>query len=371
MKFRIKYADQVVGVFVILAFVLLALILVAMGGRQRWFARDYKYLSQFPSSTGVSVGTPLLYKGFQIGRINKVRLTPNNNVDVVFIVYDTFIDRVRKNSILELVVSPIGLGNQLLFHPGKTTELLPEGSLVPSFDTPEGKWLVDEGLVDRPPKDDTITRLISNINPLVENINATVVQLDKALIQVNGAMSGKGTGPVAEAIQNAADSVVKVKQLLTQVNQTLGNTSPRLDAILADVQTSVDSVKQLANSATVIGKNLEQTSESLKDPTGLIPKLLDPKGSLKTFLDDGNVLFNRVDNSLAQVEKSLTNLENTTATLADQMPRIAATIDEARSAIVSAQDVMEGLKNNPLLRGGIPEKVAPQAAPTGLRTTDF
>ena len=50
------------------------------------------------------------------------------------------------------------------------------------------------------------------------------------------------------------------------------------------------------------------------------------------------------------------------------MPSIAVTIDEGRTAIKQAQDVLTGLKNNPLLKGGIPERrrpAAPQPEPEG------
>ncbi len=368
MKFRIKYADQIVGVFVLLAIILLAGILVLMGGKQRWFARDYMYKSQFNSSAGVSVGTGILYKGFQIGRIQKVSLNQDNLVDVSFIIYDTYIEKVTENSILELVVSPIGLGNQLLFYPGKSQVHLPEKSFIPSYDSPEGKRIVEQELVDRPPKDDTISRLLSNVNPLLENVNDTVVQLKRTLTLVNAAVAGTGTGPVAEALQNASDSVQQLEKLLGQTNTAVSELVPRVSGVLSQVETSLPPV---LNSVSTITGNLAQTSEALKDPTGLVPRLLDPKGSLKTLLDDGNRLFNHIDGSLAQVEQSMKNLEGATATLSAQMPRIAATLDDARSAIVSAQDVLEGLKNNPLLKGGIPERIDPKSAPTGLRNNDF
>jgi len=136
------------------------------GRKQRWFAKDFVYHSQFNSSAGVSVGTGILYKGFQIGRITKVSLNKENLVDVTFSVYDTFIEKATEHSMLELVVSPIGLGTQLLFHPGKSATKLPEHSFIPSYDSPEGKSLVENNLVDRATRDDTITQLLSNVNPL-------------------------------------------------------------------------------------------------------------------------------------------------------------------------------------------------------------
>ncbi|GAB1482577.1 hypothetical protein MASR2M78_13930 [Treponema sp.] len=371
MKFRIRFADQIVGVFVLLALAMLGVIMIAVGSRQRWFSRDYTYRSTFSSGSGISVGTPVLLKGFQIGRIHQVSLNDKNEADIIFKIYDTYVEKVHKNSILEYVTSPIGVGSQLLFHQGTSEEYAEENSFIPSYDTELGRRLVADGLVDRPPKDDTITRLLSNVNPLVENVNATVIQLERVLSQANDAIAGTGTGPVADAIDQASEAVSGVNTLVGQVNGIVGKSAPRLDAILAQVEEIANSAKAAAESVVVMGANFEKTSEAFKDPTGIIPKLIDPKGSLKTLLDDGDRIFNKIDNSLASVEGTLDNLEGATATLSTQMPRIAATIEEARLAIVQAQDVLIGLKNNPLLRGGIPERVDPRSAPTSLRTTDF
>jgi len=43
MKFRIRYADQLVGVFLLLAVLAIAVILVFLGINQRWFAKDYQF----------------------------------------------------------------------------------------------------------------------------------------------------------------------------------------------------------------------------------------------------------------------------------------------------------------------------------------
>lgn len=375
MKFRIRHADRIVGLFVILAAAMVAVLVVVLGANQRWFARDYRYRSRFPSASGLSAGTPILFKGFQIGRIESVVLNGQDQVDVQFAVYDTYVDRVKENSILELVTSPIGLGSQLLFHPGSGPTAAPEGSFVPSYDTEEGRSLVERGLVVRPPKDDTITRLLANVNPLVENVSSTVAELERTLGLVNGALAGTGGGPVARVVTDASAAVEGVKDLVAGANATLGSTGARVDRITAELEASLPAtlgqVDSAVSSIVAMTANLKSLSDSLTDPTGLVPKLLDPKGSVATLLNDGNRLFDRVDASLASTQGALANLESATAAFADQMPRIVAVIEEARAAIVQAEDVMEGLKNNPLIRGGVSERVqsTPSASPT--RDLDF
>jgi phospholipid/cholesterol/gamma-HCH transport system substrate-binding protein len=289
-------------------------------------------------------------------------------VDVDILIYNEYEEKIRENSILELVTSPIGLGTQLLFYPGRSEKLLPEHAFIPSYDTPEGKALVASELVDRPVTDDSVTRLLSNVN-------TTVVQLEKTVSLINDALQGKGSGLMTAALTDAATSIQGIRMLIAQVNDTVATGAPQIEQILTEVEQKlpeiVAEIQKSTQAIAAITTNLVQTSESLKDPAGLIPKLLDPKGSLKTFLDDGNQLFTRVDTSLAEVEQTLKNLQEATTLLTAQMPQIAATIYDTRSAIISAQDVLEGLKNNPLLKGGIPERVNPQSAPTGLRNGDF
>lgn len=365
MKFRIRYADQVVGVFVIVAFAALAVILLAVGSSQRWFARDYNYQTLFPSGAGLSVGTQIQLKGFQIGRITSIRLNGKNEAETSFVIYDNFVDRVRENSLLEFVTSPIGLGSQLLFHPGKSDKRLPERSFIPSFDTPEGRRLVAEGLVDRPPKDDTITRLMSNVNPLIENINATVVQLEKTISLVNGAIEGSGSGPVSDSMKQLSSTLAGVDSLVNQLNGVLSETGPRVNTVTAAVEQSVPrllkDVEASVSSVNTITANLAKTSQAVADPTGLVPRLIDPSGAM----------FGHINSSLAQVEATVGNLNRATASFADQMPRIVATLDEVRGAIDQAQAVLEGLRNNPLLRGGISERVQSSSLPSAGRTTDF
>ena len=120
MKFRIRCAQQVVGVFVLIAAVMLIVVLVSMGANQRWFARNYDYYSVFGSAQGLSVGMPIQFKGFEIGRITNIDLTEDDAVEVDFYIRDTFRDRVVPNSILELVSSPIGLGGGLVFRQGRS-----------------------------------------------------------------------------------------------------------------------------------------------------------------------------------------------------------------------------------------------------------
>jgi phospholipid/cholesterol/gamma-HCH transport system substrate-binding protein len=332
MRFRIKHADQIVGLFVLLAALFLAAGIIFLGANQRWFSKDIRFSTRFSSAAGASPGTAIMMRGFQVGKVTKVRLNDANEVDADFVIYDSYYPKVKLNSLLELVTSPIGLGTQLLFHPGKGDSVAPPGSFIPLADSDEGKDLIDQGLVDIPPKDDTVTRLVASIDPLIENANKTIVTINRTLTEMNRAIAGQSSGPLGSIVTNASDTVA------------------HLDAI---------------------AKNLEATTAAIRDPTGLVPKLLDAKGSLKTILDDKNALYDSINGSIAELQRTLKNVQDISASLNGQMPAIALTIDEGRTAIKQAQDVLTGLKNNPLLRGGIPEKVEREPLSQSMREDSF
>jgi phospholipid/cholesterol/gamma-HCH transport system substrate-binding protein len=351
MKFRIRHADKIVGFFVVFAALALAAGIVFLGANQRWFSKDIRFTTRFSSASGAQAGTAIMMRGFQIGKVAKIELNDANEVDGEFVIYDTYYSKAKENSILELVVSPLGLGGaQLLFHPGKGESLIAPGSFVPLADSPEGQDLLDQGLVEIPVKDDTVTRLLAGVNPLIENANKTIVTINRTLTEINRALAGQSSGPLGDIVKEASSAAA------------------RADAMVADVSRQADKLLEQANA---IAGNLEGATAALRDPTGLVPRLLDAKGSVKTLLDDKNALYDKISSSVSELQKTLANIQGITTALSREMPTISLTIDEGRAAIKQAQDVLTGLRNNPLLKGGIPESPERQPLSQSLREGSF
>jgi phospholipid/cholesterol/gamma-HCH transport system substrate-binding protein len=371
MKFRIRHADRIVGLFVLVAAIALCGGIILIGANQRWFARNYHFQTRFLSAAGVAPGTAILMKGFQVGKIDRIKLNADNEVDADFVVYDDYRSKARENSILELVTSPIGLGTQLLFHPGKSEALMKEGSFVPLASSEEGQAIIEQELVAIPPKDDTITRLLAGVNPLIESVAKTVVTINRTLTEVNRALAGQSSGPAGRIVNGAADAVASVDGLVAGLGTQVDSLMSQVDSLMSQANAIVSKADGLMTTVGRVAENLEATTESLRDPTGLVPKLLDAKGSIKTLLDDKNAIFDKLSSSLVETEKTLKNVQGITQDLRAQMPSIGVAIDEGRTAIKQAQDVLEGLKNNPLLKGGVPERREQQPIYQGLREGDF
>ncbi len=348
MRFKIRFAEQIVGVFVLLAVAMLAVVLVLMGTNQRWFAKDYYFSSKFPSADGLSTGMAITFKGFQIGVVDGVSLNADNSVGIRFHIYDTYIDKVTTNSVLELTSSPFGLGGGLSFHPGKTGgPHLPEGSYIPSTSTREGQVLVKQGLVEIPQNVDTITKLVGEVGPILQNVNTTLDSIQHLTATANASIAGRSAGSVGGTLSSAQ------------------NTVENIDAVIAALGPKVNSVLDNLNTVS------EEVRKASSSPKGVVQGLLKPQGSVSTILNDNNALYDKLNATLDSLNKTVQQLQDFVQYLNNTTPQISGILDQGRQTLTQGKDVLEGIRNNPLIRGGIPKQVAQPSTVGGYRGGGF
>ena len=415
MRFRVRFVEQIVGVFILLALAALAATLVLMGANQRWFAKNFHFKSEFLSGNGLTVGMSVKFRGFEIGKISGIELNERNTVDVDFYVYDTYYDKVRPNSVLELLSNPLGLGGGLVLHPGLDTTSPPpeEGYLIPSFDVPEGRRRLEEGLVKRPISEDFIAGILGQLNPILYDVNQTIRKANDLIATVDAELAGRGSGPVSNLLATVSSELEgtgtgPVSRLLATVSselegtgtgpvsRLLGTVSSELDgsgrgpiaATLDEVVKAVDRVNKVVDSINtnivvatadgvnrVLGQidgvlktidetavNLATLSSALSDPTGLVPRLMG---------DQQNDLLGRLNGAIGGVEKVVQQLQSFVAYMNTATPQVSGLIEQTQDVLDQGRDVLTAVRNNPLLRGGVPERV-PQATTYGsTRDVEF
>jgi len=327
MKFSIRFADQIVGALIILAVGIVIFVIFMLGSNQRWFSRDAYFYTYFPSASGLSQNMAVQYKGFTIGRIKSIRLDEKDQVEVRFSIFDTYIDRVRTGSIVEVLVSPIGAlgGSQFIFHPGTGTELLSEGDTIPEAGSAEGKRLLAIGLAQRPDRDDSIVNIINNVGTTISDINSLVADVQEAL---------KGTDKTA-----------------------LGRTMGSVEAAAAELQN--------------IDKLMAQLEPALANIRSLSERMADPDGSLAAVLDSEGKVYADLTSSLDAISATLQNLEKTSDFIPAQLPQVAVVINDLHSALEVFEDVLVALTNNPLLKQGVPERKETRTGGSQTRDLEF
>lgn len=348
MKFKFRFADQIVGLFVLTSVVLVCIALILIGINKRWLRDDLVYNSDFTSATGLRVGMPVTLRGFKIGELKTITLNNENLVDVSFVIYEEYINRVVENSVIELQANPLGLGAQIVFYPGfDKTESLAEGSNIYSTTRKEGRQLIKEGKADKDNSGDMIVTILNDADEMILSLNSLLINLDETLL-------GYNPGPVGEILMGLEESMPRVNDILSDVGDT---TLPEVDAILYNLKKISGSMVKLAN--------------ELESIEGIIPKILDPQGSIATFLSDDNKLFNQVFGILDEIQKSMIQVRELTEYFNGMSPEITVLVQGAGSAIEEAEKVLQGIKNNPLLRGGIEEERQQESVSSSIRDGEF
>ncbi len=333
MKFKFRHAEKIVGLFALIALALLVIIVLFAGINKKWFEKKIYFHSMFTSAQGLKVGMPVTLRGFEIGKVRKIALNEGNLVDLEFYVFETYHDRMRPNSVIALPSGLLGSSGTLELYPGFAGgEPVPEGSYIPSTQTREGKALVKSRKVDRPDSGDAIADVINRLPIIADSIEGIVLALENGL-------KGEGGEALASTMRNVMG-----------ITATLDNTVGNIDAIAASL-------------AALAGE--------LESPQGLVPTLFDPSGSLDTLLNDNDVLWEQILSILDQVDKSVSGLYELSVSLVDLSPQLALTLDEVIRSLEEAQKVMEGLKNNPLLKRGISPETRLESTGTDIRQERF
>ena len=333
MRLAIRFADKIVGVSILLALGILVFVLFMLGTNQRWFARDYLFVSYFDSAAGLSPNMPVQYMGFTVGQVRRVelaRLAEGDRVRVSFVVFDTFADMAREGSLIEVVASPIGgiVGSQFLFFPGLGEDRLPDGALIPSVGSAEGDRLVREGLAAPARRD--------------EGIGAIVERVASLLYVLNEAFEGTERTSLGRTLLNVEASAAALRQTVEGLSVGVGE---NLELIMAQLEPTLAGIRAL--------------SEGLADPDGAVMAILDGEGEVYAGLVS----------SVEAIAGTLRNLETATGLIPAQLPQVTALLIDLQMVLRTAEDVLVALTNNPLLRRGVPERR--ETGPGGGFTRDL
>ena len=302
MKFKIKYADQIVGILSIFAIIALIFIIFLIGSTQKWFVPRHNFYTVISSASNISTGKSITYKGFEIGKIKSFTLNDSDKVVVNFYITDDYKTKAVQNSIIEILTSP--LGSSVVFYPGNSIIPLEDNSFIPERSSDEARVLIREHKVSVIEQTDSINTILAMATTLVGDIDTLVKQINIALED---------------------SEQTPLSNILTQLNAILTN----IDAITAD-------------------------------PSGLVPKLLEDENA------DGSIA-----NVLHQLDSTMGDINNITTSLEGNMPGVTILISQMQTLLKQMQDVMEGLKNNPLLKNGISEKPEKENAAPKLREDNF
>lgn len=330
MKFKIRYADKIVGILSLIAIIILIIIIFLIGNKQKWFEQKHPFYTVVNSADAVTEGMEIKYKGFGIGKVTSIALDDNDRVVVKFYVMNEHIHRVTKGSVINLSVSPIGLGSSLIFYQGTSGDIIADHSLIPEKSSYEGRRRIIGGEVIIAESTDSISTIMVLVTDILKNVKTLTSQISDLL-------SGSSRTPLSEIIKNLNLSIDKINKIL------IGDTSIPTAKV----------IEELNN----ILLNLDEVT---KNPQGLIPKLLETENSIGSL-----------DTMLNSLSKSIEDINGISSSVKNEMPQVTILLATIQGVLNQTQDVLEGLKNNPLIKRGVSEKIENETATPKLREENF
>lgn len=336
MKFKIKYADQIVGTLSIIAIAALVFIIFFIGSTQKWFVQKHPFYSIVSSASGVSEGMSIQYKGFGIGKVKKISLDEDDNVKVHFYILDDYIEKVTEGSIVELSSIPV-VGSSFTLYPGLSSKIIEDDSHIPERSSPEAAELIHNNKVSIGEKTDIVSSLLSTVPSILNHV-------DELLLEFTDILAGNQNLPLAQTVND-------INTILEQISAFLaGDSSVPMTSI----------IDELSNSVNTINAILGDLNGITSDPQGLIPKLLESEDSKGSF-----------DKLYATVNTTIADLNGISGSLDSEMPQISLLMAQVQTLLREIQDVMIGLKNNPILKNGVPERMEQQSITPKLREDKF
>ncbi|NTV45287.1 MAG: MCE family protein [Chlorobiales bacterium] len=353
MKFKFKYTDKIVGAFVLTALAVVLVIAVVIAVNNKFFENKYAFKTQFADAVGLTATTPIYFKGYEIGKIGKFSLNERNLIDVEFLIYEEYRNRIRTTSVISKSRSVMSGTTMIdLLQAEDLGQVLPENEFVPALDTPEGikraraqnikitgdvlasmMTNLDNILYklnkDNNPEDGAIFRTLVNLADASENLNSVMKNLDYTMAKLNGEKE-HNNGTLFRTMTNIADLTQQLKVTAEQLNKTLATT----DTVL----------------------------KAYQNPDGLAARMLDPSGEK---------IVKPLGTTLTKLSTTLTELNTLLSYMNTQTSDMTTLVGQTKQTLRYTQKAMEGMSNNPFLKGGITPEYDPNPVGDKLRLNNL
>lgn len=311
----VKASPTVVGGFVIGAIILVVVSLLVLG-TGRFFKNDLRLMAVFPGTVkGLHVGSPVLFRGVQIGSVAKIKLhhdpeTRQNLVPVYIDLKQEVMELIRQDAEDSKLTEEEALGFMVAMvksglHARLTMESLVSGRQMVEFeidpDIPIELTGIDKQYLEIPTIESDLNKMQSlllslPLAELTENLVVTVTEINKLFADKDS----------REIFQNISSTFVGSRRFIDSLNEQViplaGSTQKNLDEIQQLLKNTETQLSGTLNELLTLSKNLDaQLTHLTKSATGAFAK------SEQAF-SNMNSMVHQESNTRLKLEQSLNEL---------------------------------------------------------------
>ncbi|MBN8546814.1 MAG: MCE family protein [Ignavibacteria bacterium] len=335
---KLRYTKILVISFIALAVFAVASLTLSILISEKVFSTKLNFRAKFSDATGLKGNVPVIFKGFKIGYLNNLTLGADNNIYADLNIYEDYRNLIRDNCILYKNVNFItSVTNILLLTGTGKSKLLEQGSMIPGFDTREGKAM----------------QRLHNVEYQGEVINAFMFKIEAFLDEVNPQIS-PGAGEANSGIMNSLKSIDstfgKINSIITNVDKTVAMVKDGLSGSKSGVFGGMAQLDNLMSELVATTKNarglmgrLDATLVNYQRPDSLAIKMIDPTGD--NFLKPVKTSLNSINELLPEINKLLVYSNDQTTNLSLIQEKIKKVLDDL-------QVTLQIINKNPIINFG-------------------
>ena len=390
LRTRLGRVERIVGLFVSVATLLLltgfVYYLYHTAHKKGWFLTKAPYFVYLHSGAGFKPGDTVKLMGFEAGEITKITAAKPYEYDekgrmvdvyIEFFVHAPYIGYVWDDSVVKIRSAGL-LGARFLEitkggTSGSTNKLFPtyqeEGSRLTGILIPSRKAYTNYVAgakyhleADEPPdlssQMDDVMKQVKGAIPTILNLTNQI-----AAVMVNAQNISSNVNTLSS---NANRLITAAQPIITNLSVITGNLKePR--GSLGDWLIPTNLNNQLEQTLGSTRTTLTNANTTLTNLTATVVTAGHTLTNLNTTLLSANQFVGHTDTNLTMlldnVGNSLTNLANLTSNLNAQVQSNPQLVAEIGQAIVSADQLMQGLKRHWLLRSAFKTNKPPATAP--------
>ena len=281
-----------VGLFIVVTVLLITALVGYVAYKKDVFSRVYTFTFSSKSGEGFSEGMPLVFSGFEIGKVQSLELNEKGVVIITIKVPERHVKWIRSDTIFILDRPLIGSAKIVVYtenlnSPVLSTEMVPEIYPV-----------------------DSINEAIQKVQPILKKIDTILANS----VKITTNLSGKET--LLEMAVGDRESVKSINELLKKSK---------------DIGYKLDSILKKAASLTV------KTDEGIFGADGLLPLV-------KTMLKDIIGKLERLNATIDDLPEISSNISKSTGDLDKLRQDIDATIDSSNELLKNIDRILPGKK---------------------------
>ena len=276
--------------------VLLAVIVAIVGFR---FMRDVPILRQsmeiaatFDRVDGISSGSVVNINGVKVGSVNRVHLTPENNVRITMRI-DTDV-AIPRGSVAYLTSLGIVEGKSIVIELGDSDEMIEYGEEI------EGRYVESmmEVLGSRGDElGDDVSEGIAELNQFLRQLNATLTDDTRISVRETLGNAEQATGRIASTLEGKQREIEQAidsgSRMLSQLDTMVTDNRPKVDSLMVSLEYNINELAAVRVELEKATTNLNEILEKINHGDGTLGRLVnDP--SIYENLDSLTVEMNNL-----------------------------------------------------------------------------